>query len=90
MKYFRETENPTARLPAGFMQGFLEVSTVVTVVESTMANHHLHRVAIEISVFEAYPTVSETCCQSSLGDGRRHKMPHPEASTYLDIFKSSL
>lgn len=24
MKYFRETENPTARLPAGFMQGFLE------------------------------------------------------------------
>ncbi|KAL2052547.1 hypothetical protein ABVK25_007107 [Lepraria finkii] len=24
MKYFRETENPTARLPQGFMQGFLE------------------------------------------------------------------
>lgn len=28
MKYFRETENPTARLPAGFMQGFLEVGIV--------------------------------------------------------------
>jgi len=25
MKYFRETENPTARLPQDFMQGFLEV-----------------------------------------------------------------
>jgi len=25
MKYFRETENPTARLPQNFMQGFLEV-----------------------------------------------------------------
>ncbi|KAL2036983.1 hypothetical protein N7G274_010268 [Stereocaulon virgatum] len=24
MKYFRETENPTARLPQDFMQGFLE------------------------------------------------------------------
>lgn len=30
MKYFRETENPTARLPAGFMQGFLEVGNVIT------------------------------------------------------------
>ena len=71
------------------MQGFLEVGTVVTVVEYTMANHHLHRVAIEIIVFEAYPIVSETCCQSSLGDIKRHKMPHPEASAYLDVFKSS-
>ena len=26
MKYFRETENPTATLPQNFMQGFLEVS----------------------------------------------------------------
>lgn len=25
MKYFRETENPTARLPDNFMQAFLEV-----------------------------------------------------------------
>jgi NADH dehydrogenase (ubiquinone) 1 alpha subcomplex subunit 6 len=25
MKYFRETDNPTARLPENFMQGFLEV-----------------------------------------------------------------
>lgn len=24
MKYFREEENPTARLPANFMQSFLE------------------------------------------------------------------
>ena len=27
MKFFREEENPDARLPANFMQGFLEVST---------------------------------------------------------------
>ena len=26
MKYFREDENPSARLPNTFMQGFLEVS----------------------------------------------------------------
>ena len=26
MKYFRESENPTARLPQDFMQGFLEVN----------------------------------------------------------------
>ena len=26
MKYFREDENPTARLPENFMQSFLEVS----------------------------------------------------------------
>ena len=26
MKYFREEENPTARLPQSFMQGFLEVT----------------------------------------------------------------
>lgn len=25
MKFFREEENPDARLPANFMQGFLEV-----------------------------------------------------------------
>ena len=25
LKYFREKENPTARLPENFMQGFLEV-----------------------------------------------------------------
>ena len=61
---------------------------MITVVESTMADHHLHRVAIEISVFEVHPTMFETCCHSSLGNGRRYKMPHPEASTYLDIFKS--
>ena len=89
MKYFREIENPTARLPAGFMQGFLEVGIVVTVEESTMADYHLHRVAIEISVFEAYPSMFETCCQSSLGNGRRHKMPRPEAFTYVNIFKAS-
>ena len=88
MKYFRETENPTARLPAGFMQGFLEVGIVVTVVESTMADHQLHRVAIEISVSEAYPTLIETCCQSSFENGRGHQMPHPMALTYLNIFKS--
>ena len=29
MKYFREQENPTARLPQNFMQGFLEVSFLV-------------------------------------------------------------
>ena len=28
LKFFRETENPTARLPENFMQGFLEVRTV--------------------------------------------------------------
>ena len=27
MKFFREEENPDARLPANFMQGFLEVCT---------------------------------------------------------------
>ena len=27
MKFFREEENPDARLPADFMQGFLEVRT---------------------------------------------------------------
>lgn len=27
MKFFREEENPDARLPANFMQGFLEVGT---------------------------------------------------------------
>ena len=26
MKYFREEENPTARLPENFVQGFLEVN----------------------------------------------------------------
>ena len=33
MKFFREEENPDARLPANFMQGFLEVCTT---------NIHLH------------------------------------------------
>lgn len=28
MKYFRKEEDPTARLPKNFMQGFLEVSTM--------------------------------------------------------------
>ena len=28
MKYFRKEEDPTARLPKNFMQGFLEVRTV--------------------------------------------------------------
>ena len=28
MKYFREEENPTARLPQNFVQGFLEVGTI--------------------------------------------------------------
>ena len=85
MKYFRETENPTARLPASFMQGFLEVGTVVTIVGSTAAHCHLHRVAIEMSLFGGYSTMSETCCKSNLANGRRHKMPHPGASTYVDI-----
>ena len=62
---------------------------MVTVVESSLADHHLHRVAIEISIFEAYPTMIDTCCQSSFGNGRRHQMPHPEALTYPNIFKSS-
>ena len=51
MKYFRETENPTARLPAGFMQGFLEVGIAITVVKVKMANYNFHRVAIENCVF---------------------------------------
>ena len=29
MKYFRETENPTAGLPQNFMQSFLEVSCIL-------------------------------------------------------------
>ncbi len=29
MKYFREEENPTARLPQNFMQGFLEVGFII-------------------------------------------------------------
>ena len=63
MKYFRETENPTARLPADFMQGFLEVGIVVTAVESKMADRHVHRVAIEISSFEAHPAMYSTRCE---------------------------
>ena len=30
MKYFRKEEDPTARLPKNFMQGFLEVSSTCT------------------------------------------------------------
>ena len=29
LKYFRETEDPTARLPQNFMQGFLEVEALL-------------------------------------------------------------
>lgn len=47
MKYFRETENSTARLPAGFMHGFLEVGTVISAVKSEMVNCHFHRAVIE-------------------------------------------
>ena len=32
LKYFRETENPTTKLPQNFMQGFLEVT-------ETLFNH---------------------------------------------------
>ena len=60
MKYFREQENPTARLPAGFMQGFLEVGIVITAVKFTVANRHLHRVAIETSTFEVHPAFYST------------------------------
>ncbi len=38
MKFFREEENPDARLPANFMQGFLEVATT-----------HIHLPKIESS-----------------------------------------
>ena len=55
MKYFRETENPTARLPAGFMQGFLEVGVVVVAMSFKMANRTLHRVEIEASSFYVRP-----------------------------------
>lgn len=34
LKYFRETENPTARLPGDFMQGFLEVRSSMLSVPS--------------------------------------------------------
>lgn len=57
MKYFRETENPTARLPAGFMQGFLEVGIMITVVNSKTADRHLYRVATEMSSFELHHAV---------------------------------
>ena len=57
MKYFRETENPTARLPASFVQGFLEVGIVTTAVKINMANRHLHRVATEMSAFEGHPAL---------------------------------
>ena len=63
MKYFREIENPTARLPADFMQGFLEVGIVFTAVKFKMANRHVRRVAIEISAFEAHSCTYGTCCE---------------------------
>ena len=61
MKYFRETENLTARLPADFMQGFLEVGIVITTaMKLKMADRYLHRVAIEMSDFEVLPTLYST------------------------------
>lgn len=41
MKYFRESENPTARLPQDFMQGFLEVGSAVPRIRHYLANAHL-------------------------------------------------
>ena len=39
MKFFREEENPDARLPANFMQGFLEVGTTdINVLNLRMAD----------------------------------------------------
>lgn len=60
MKYFRETENPTARLPAGFMQGFLEVGVTVTASKFNKANCHLHRVVVDTSTPEGHPTLYST------------------------------
>lgn len=53
MKYFRETENPTAKLPAGFMQGFLEVGICITAMRFSMTDRHLHRAAIEMSALRS-------------------------------------
>ena len=52
MKYFRETENPTARLPAGFMQGFLEVGICITAMRFSMSDRHLHRAETEMSALQ--------------------------------------
>ena len=42
MKFFREEENPDARLPANFMQGFLEVGiTNIHLPELRMADSPL-------------------------------------------------
>ena len=42
MKYFRAEENPTARLPENFMQGFLEVSVLYSQIrEKKLINHHI-------------------------------------------------
>lgn len=60
MKYFREQENPTARLPAGFMQGFLEVGIVITPVIVNTADCHLNRVATEITSIEVHPALYYT------------------------------
>lgn len=38
MKYFREEENPTARLPRNFIQGFLEVDFIVERKHAALAN----------------------------------------------------
>ena len=53
MKYFRETENPTARLPAGFMQGFLEVGICITAMRFTTSDRHLHRAETEMSALRS-------------------------------------
>ena len=41
MKFFREEENPDARLPANFMQGFLEVATIIYLQIPRLADSHL-------------------------------------------------
>ena len=53
MKYFRETENPTARLPAGFMQGFLEVGICITAMIFSRSDRHLHRAETEMSALRS-------------------------------------
>lgn len=46
MKYFREDENPSARLPNTFMQGFLEVS-LFTALDGRDFNERYVRVEID-------------------------------------------
>ena len=63
MKYFREAENPTARLPADFMQGFLEVGIVITALKSSIVKHWVNRVATEIPASEAHPIMYGICSE---------------------------